>query len=95
MRDGVSPNMPMSLVKEILESYKYDPPTRYRTEYWLRLIAEMIFGALGGKGEVPLPPWLKDTKARDNVDTSALISSLRSLGGVVDAERNTVEFKSG
>jgi hypothetical protein len=78
IRDGIDADIPVNVANDILRSYRSDPPTRYRVEFWLSLIAKMIYSALGGKGEMPTPPWW--TKEEKKADIDAVVAGLKMLG---------------
>jgi len=65
----------------VLHSLSTDPPTRYRIDYWLGLLCGMVYQALGGRGELPTPPWVKRESETQAQDSTSLITSLTAIGG--------------
>lgn len=93
-RDGVHPETPLRYANQILRSYKEDPPERYRLDYWMCFIANMLFSALGGKGEMPLPPWMR-RENNANVSADDVKNMFNTVGIGVVADDGKHDFIRG
>ena len=81
VREGIPLDIPADIAISVMRSMEVDPPTRYRVEYWLRMIATILFKAYGGRGDIPLPPWATNRSSRNQEpDVNAFKDYISRIG---------------